>query len=80
MSFVMCKKKFDFRPDCDISPESCFFGDAKMRTRWLASTILLLSALGWGQSAMAACLTAESEPNNYDYQANTGVCSGVSIS
>ena len=41
---------------------------------------LLLAAAVWSHAAQAACLTAEAEPNDYDYQANAGVCSGVAIS
>ncbi len=31
------------------------------------------------QSSFAACLTAEAEPNNSDTRANTGLCSGTSV-
>ena len=51
-----------------------------MRARWWTGLVVMVCTLGWGQSAFAACRTSESEPNNYDYQANAGLCSGMAVS
>jgi cyanophycinase len=41
--------------------------------------VLLLGLLMASQLAFAACLTAETEPNNTDTTASTGLCSGTSV-
>ena len=41
--------------------------------------ILLLGLLVVSQPSFAACLTVETEPNNTDSAANTGLCSGTSV-
>jgi cyanophycinase len=41
--------------------------------------VLLLGLLAASQFAFAACLTAETEPNNTDTAANTGLCSGSNV-
>jgi cyanophycinase len=41
--------------------------------------ILLLALILSSQLAFAACLTAETEPNNTDTTASTGLCSGTSV-
>ena len=46
----------------------------------LARGAVLVGASLFGHTTLAACLTAELEPNNADTSANTGVCSGTAIS
>jgi hypothetical protein len=41
--------------------------------------ILLLALILSSQLAFADCLTAETEPNNTDTVANTGLCSGINV-
>jgi cyanophycinase len=48
--------------------------------RRLFVLIVSLAALLAGPLAIAACLTAEVEPNNSDTNANTGICSGTAVS
>ncbi|MFZ6798499.1 pre-peptidase C-terminal domain-containing protein [Undibacterium sp. Di24W] len=48
---------------------------------WKTSSIVLvtLAASLMSTASLAACRTSETEPNNSDTAANTGVCSGVTI-
>ncbi len=45
--------------------------------RWVA---VVLTGLLWSSGATAACLTAETEGNNTESAANTGLCSNTSVS
>ncbi|QYF94858.1 pre-peptidase C-terminal domain-containing protein [Massilia sp. PAMC28688] len=51
-----------------------------MKTKNLVRKLSLLSALALGNTALAACLATETEPNNTDTQANSGLCSGTAVS
>ena len=50
-----------------------------MRLSTLLKGLMALAAT-WAPLAFAACLAVETEPNNSDTSANTGVCSGVAVS
>jgi cyanophycinase len=50
-----------------------------MKLHSFTKGVLLLGASLFSQMTLAACLTAEVEPNNADTSANTGVCSGTAI-
>ncbi len=42
--------------------------------------VLTLVTFAWCQFSMAACLSAETEPNNADTSANSSLCSGTAVS
>ena len=50
-----------------------------MTLNWKRVAMLSVAALLWANSAMAACLMAEVEPNNAESSASTGLCSNTNI-
>ena len=50
-----------------------------MKLHSFTKAVLLLGASLVSHLAMAACLTSEIEPNNYDTSANSGICSGTPV-
>jgi cyanophycinase len=50
-----------------------------MNIRYLINAAAALWAVFWASMAMAACLSAETEPNNTDTAANAGICSAVAL-
>lgn len=50
-----------------------------MKANWKQLAAASLTGILWASGVQAACLGAETEPNNTDTAANVGLCSNVNI-